>query len=385
MAGRPATVLDTIAAEDGYDLLVVGARGAGLSKVLLGSVASRLAARASVPVLVVGDQARTGRGQRQLRQSTKPTRVPDGGSGGRAGQRPGHRADRHRGGRANWPVVVTLVVVIDPVASVPLFLTLTHQDEPGQRQRAACRLRGRRPDPGPGPRRRGRHSGGGRGGSCPALRGRFRRQALVEGPHGRRILGPGRPHPARSTRPAGPCPLAVLWVGHVRTPQARRAQQTGTAAASRLLAHLPGSARQLRRDDPPIAGVRRGGRAASTKAVRVGEQPDGTASAWRRRHDSNMHRGRVEGGCPLRLGDGGKGQGRVLHRWQDSNRHPPACQACALPLGHGPRLVPLARMVGVEPTAAGVGARRGTMPHPPGVIGGARTRAPGATARCSAC
>jgi nucleotide-binding universal stress UspA family protein len=57
MAGRPATTLDTIAAEDGYDLLVVGARGAGLSSVLLGSVASRLAARASVPVLVVGDRA----------------------------------------------------------------------------------------------------------------------------------------------------------------------------------------------------------------------------------------------------------------------------------------------------------------------------------------
>lgn len=68
MAGRPAaTVLDTIAAEDGYDLLVVGARGAGLSKVLLGSVASRLAARASVPVLVVGDRAKTARGERKLR------------------------------------------------------------------------------------------------------------------------------------------------------------------------------------------------------------------------------------------------------------------------------------------------------------------------------
>jgi len=66
MAGRPATTLDTIAAEDGYDLLVVGARGAGLSGVLLGSVASRLAARASVPVLVVGDRARTGRGGRKL-------------------------------------------------------------------------------------------------------------------------------------------------------------------------------------------------------------------------------------------------------------------------------------------------------------------------------
>ncbi|HET7519847.1 MAG TPA: universal stress protein [Actinomycetes bacterium] len=67
MAGRPATVLDTIAAEDGYDLLVVGARGAGLSRVLLGTVASRLAARASVPVLVVGDRAKPGRGERRLR------------------------------------------------------------------------------------------------------------------------------------------------------------------------------------------------------------------------------------------------------------------------------------------------------------------------------
>ena len=67
MAGRPATILDTIAAEDGYGLLVVGARGAGLSSVLLGSVASKLAARASVPVLVVGDQARTSRGERKLR------------------------------------------------------------------------------------------------------------------------------------------------------------------------------------------------------------------------------------------------------------------------------------------------------------------------------
>ena len=66
VAGRPATILDTVAAEDGYDLLVVGASGAGLSSVLLGSVASRLAARASVPVLVVGDRAQTGRAERKL-------------------------------------------------------------------------------------------------------------------------------------------------------------------------------------------------------------------------------------------------------------------------------------------------------------------------------
>jgi nucleotide-binding universal stress UspA family protein len=56
-SGRPAAVLDQMAVEDGYGLVVVGARGAGLSTVLLGSVATRLAARASVPVLVVGDRA----------------------------------------------------------------------------------------------------------------------------------------------------------------------------------------------------------------------------------------------------------------------------------------------------------------------------------------
>jgi nucleotide-binding universal stress UspA family protein len=68
MAGRPATTLDTIAAEDGYDLLVVGARGTtGMSSVLLGSVATSLAARASVPVLIVGDQVVKGGAERKPR------------------------------------------------------------------------------------------------------------------------------------------------------------------------------------------------------------------------------------------------------------------------------------------------------------------------------
>jgi nucleotide-binding universal stress UspA family protein len=67
MSGPPARTLDTIAAEDGYGLLVVGARGAGMSSVLLGSVATILAARASVPVLIVGDRARGGRAERKLR------------------------------------------------------------------------------------------------------------------------------------------------------------------------------------------------------------------------------------------------------------------------------------------------------------------------------
>jgi hypothetical protein len=47
-------------------LLVVGARGAGLSRVLLGSVATRLAARANVPVLVVGDRVRDAQSERRL-------------------------------------------------------------------------------------------------------------------------------------------------------------------------------------------------------------------------------------------------------------------------------------------------------------------------------
>ena len=65
-SGQPAATLDRMAAEDGYGLLVVGARGTGLSHVLLGSVATRLAARASVPVLVIGHRAREARGERRL-------------------------------------------------------------------------------------------------------------------------------------------------------------------------------------------------------------------------------------------------------------------------------------------------------------------------------
>ena len=53
-AGRPAEELQRLAVERGYDLLVVGTRGTGLSKVLLGSTATELAAHAKVPVLLAG-------------------------------------------------------------------------------------------------------------------------------------------------------------------------------------------------------------------------------------------------------------------------------------------------------------------------------------------
>jgi nucleotide-binding universal stress UspA family protein len=52
--GYPTQVLSRLATEGGYDLLVVGSRGAGPSKVLLGSTATTLAAHAKVPVLVAG-------------------------------------------------------------------------------------------------------------------------------------------------------------------------------------------------------------------------------------------------------------------------------------------------------------------------------------------
>ena len=57
-SGYPADELERLAFEDSYDLLVVGARGAGLSTALLGSTATRLAARGRVPVLVAGGDAR---------------------------------------------------------------------------------------------------------------------------------------------------------------------------------------------------------------------------------------------------------------------------------------------------------------------------------------
>jgi nucleotide-binding universal stress UspA family protein len=55
LTGRPADALAVHAVEHGYHLLVIGTRGRGLSKALLGSVAASLAKRTDVPVLLVGD------------------------------------------------------------------------------------------------------------------------------------------------------------------------------------------------------------------------------------------------------------------------------------------------------------------------------------------
>ena len=53
--GRPAPVLLERALSDGYDLLVIGTRGAGASKALLGSTAADVAESTKIPVLLMGD------------------------------------------------------------------------------------------------------------------------------------------------------------------------------------------------------------------------------------------------------------------------------------------------------------------------------------------
>lgn len=53
LSGRPADALRKHAVEQGYELIVVGQRGRGVSRVVLGSVASELARGADVPVLIV--------------------------------------------------------------------------------------------------------------------------------------------------------------------------------------------------------------------------------------------------------------------------------------------------------------------------------------------
>jgi nucleotide-binding universal stress UspA family protein len=57
LAGRPAEVLGRFAADEGFELLAVGSRGRSLSKVMLGSVAAKLAGGSAVPVLIVAAPA----------------------------------------------------------------------------------------------------------------------------------------------------------------------------------------------------------------------------------------------------------------------------------------------------------------------------------------
>ncbi|MBA2751569.1 MAG: universal stress protein [Actinobacteria bacterium] len=54
LEGHPSAALERLAVEGGYDLLVIGTRGSGRKKALLGSAATEVAKQVTVPVLLVG-------------------------------------------------------------------------------------------------------------------------------------------------------------------------------------------------------------------------------------------------------------------------------------------------------------------------------------------
>jgi nucleotide-binding universal stress UspA family protein len=55
LAGKPADALVARATEGRYDVIAVGCRGRGATKLLMGSVATHLSRRGPVPVLIVSD------------------------------------------------------------------------------------------------------------------------------------------------------------------------------------------------------------------------------------------------------------------------------------------------------------------------------------------
>lgn len=69
--GRPAPALLQRAVEGGYDVVVLGTRGAGASKTLLGSTAADVARSAKVPVLLLGAD-NPARDLRPLGRSPRP-------------------------------------------------------------------------------------------------------------------------------------------------------------------------------------------------------------------------------------------------------------------------------------------------------------------------
>lgn len=91
LAGEPAETLGRFAADERLALLAVGSRGRGLSKLILGSVAAKLAGGSAVPVLIVAAPA--GRPQHQDGVSVLAARrPPDTEHGGRPGGRPSRAA-----------------------------------------------------------------------------------------------------------------------------------------------------------------------------------------------------------------------------------------------------------------------------------------------------
>jgi nucleotide-binding universal stress UspA family protein len=75
--------LPRLAWAGGYDILAVGARGRGLSRAILGSVATRLTQGSPVPLLIVGSSV-------PLKSEGSPSSSPEDGSASRPRQ-PAHQ------------------------------------------------------------------------------------------------------------------------------------------------------------------------------------------------------------------------------------------------------------------------------------------------------
>jgi nucleotide-binding universal stress UspA family protein len=71
--GQPAAAMAELARREGYDLVVIGRRGAGLTKTLLGSTAQRLAHLSDVSVMIVSDPASSHQRTEQLVQEPSTT------------------------------------------------------------------------------------------------------------------------------------------------------------------------------------------------------------------------------------------------------------------------------------------------------------------------
>lgn len=70
LAGDPARALEAHAVEHDFSLIVIGARGRGLSRLVFGSCASRLAERSRVPVLFFTAAVETAPGERVVARSS---------------------------------------------------------------------------------------------------------------------------------------------------------------------------------------------------------------------------------------------------------------------------------------------------------------------------
>jgi nucleotide-binding universal stress UspA family protein len=74
--GHPSDALRQFAVDGGYQLIVVGTRGKGVTRAILGSAATELARDSEVPVLLVGERQRVAKADAARRETATSLAVP---------------------------------------------------------------------------------------------------------------------------------------------------------------------------------------------------------------------------------------------------------------------------------------------------------------------